>query len=71
MENEIKTETDYWLTKNYLDTTINSVPHLIWYKNKVGAHLKVNESFCQTVNKTGNNFKWVDKIKYCAIILSI
>lgn len=22
-------------------------------------------------NKAGNNFKWVDKIKYCAIILSI
>ena len=52
LQNEIKTEKDYWLTKNYLDTTINSVPHLIWYKNKVGAHLKVNESFCQTVNKT-------------------
>lgn len=52
LQKEIKTEKDYWLTKNYLDTTINSVPHLIWYKNKVGAHLKVNESFCKTVNKT-------------------
>lgn len=57
LQNEIKTEKDYWLTQNYLDTTINSVPHLIWYKNKAGAHLKVNESFCQAVNKTMDQIK--------------
>lgn len=43
---------DFWLCQNYLDTTINSVPHLIWYKDKEGAHLKVNTSFCKAVNKT-------------------
>lgn len=43
---------DLWLTQSYLDTTINSVPHLIWYKDKEGAHLKVNKSFCKAVNKT-------------------
>lgn len=43
---------DFWQTRNYLDTAINSVPDLIWYKDKEGAHMKVNESFCKAVNKT-------------------
>lgn len=47
-----KLQKDLWLTQSYLDTTINSVPHLIWYKDKEGAHLKVNQSFCKAVNKT-------------------
>lgn len=47
-----KMRKDFWLCQNYLDTTINSVPHLIWYKDKEGAHLKVNTSFCKAVNKT-------------------
>lgn len=47
-----KRDMDFWQTRNYLDTTINSVPHLVWYKDKNGAHLKVNESFCKAVNKT-------------------
>lgn len=47
-----KRDMDFWQTRNYLDTTINSVPHLVWYKDKDGVHLKVNESFCRAVNKT-------------------
>ena len=47
-----KMSKDYWQTQNYLDTTINSVPHMIWYKDKTGAHMKVNDFFCKTVNKT-------------------
>lgn len=47
-----KMSKDYWQTKTYLDTTINSVPHMIWYKDKTGAHMKVNDFFCKTVNKT-------------------
>lgn len=47
-----KQSKELWLSQNYLDTTINSVPHLIWYKDRAGAHLKVNESFCKAVNKT-------------------
>lgn len=43
---------DFWQTRSYLDTTINSVPHLIWYKDKEGAHMKVNDAFCKAVNKT-------------------
>lgn len=47
-----KMSKDFWLTQTYLDTTINCVPHLIWYKDKEGAHMKVNEAFCNAVNKT-------------------
>lgn len=47
-----KQDRDFWQTRSFLDATINSVPHLIWYKDKSGAHEKVNESFCRAVNKT-------------------
>ncbi len=47
-----KMSKDYWQTQNYLDTMINSVPHMIWYKDKTGAHMKVNDFFCKTVGKT-------------------
>ncbi|MBN2785720.1 MAG: PAS domain S-box protein, partial [Pontiellaceae bacterium] len=40
------------LTRKYLDTLIDSLPDLIWFKDARGAHLKVNDSFCRTVNKT-------------------
>ncbi len=46
-----KLSRDYWQTSQYLETTINSVPNLIWYKDKDGIHEKVNDSFCRTVNK--------------------
>ncbi len=42
---------DYWQTSQYLEATINSIPNLIWYKDKNGIHEKVNDSFCKTVNK--------------------
>jgi PAS domain S-box-containing protein len=41
----------YALGKNYLDTMINSVPDLIWFKRLDGIHVKVNDSFCATVRK--------------------
>lgn len=47
-----KASKDFWLTNQYLEATINSVPNLIWYKDKYGIHQKVNESFCKTVCKT-------------------
>ena len=47
-----KMKKDLWETRHYLDATINAVPHLIWYKDKEGAHHKVNQSFCKAVNKT-------------------
>lgn len=43
---------DFWEIGHFLETTINNVPNLIWYKDKAGVHEKVNNSFCQAVNKT-------------------
>lgn len=51
-QQKYKMSKDFWQTRNYLDTTISSVPDLVWYKDKEGAHIKVNESFCKAVNKT-------------------
>jgi diguanylate cyclase (GGDEF)-like protein/PAS domain S-box-containing protein len=51
-QSQYKLTKDYWLSNNYLDTIINSVPHMIWYKDKEGAHIKVNQFFCESVNKT-------------------
>lgn len=47
-----KQQKDFWETRHYLETTINSVPNLVWYKDKTGVHEKVNDSFCKTVGKT-------------------
>ena len=49
---QIKAQEDCTLTAKYLDTLIDSVPDLIWFKDTRGAHLKVNDSFCRAVNKT-------------------
>ncbi len=51
-QQEYQRDMDFWQTRQYLDTTIDSVPILVWYKNKDGIHEKVNESFCRTVNKS-------------------
>ncbi len=48
----LKERKDHWETSHYLESTINNIPNLIWYKNKDGIHEKVNDSFCRTVNKT-------------------
>lgn len=48
----IKSQKDLWLTENYLESGINSIPDLVWYKDVRGAHLKVNDAFCQAVGKT-------------------
>ncbi len=46
-----KMSKDYWQTSHFLESTINSIPNLVWYKDKNGIHEKVNDSFCHTVNK--------------------
>ena len=45
-----KEQADAWQTAQYLEAAINSVPNLVWYKDKDGVHEKVNDSFCRTVN---------------------
>ncbi len=52
LQKRLKTEKDLWLADSYLNTTIDSMTDLVWYKDKVGAHLKVNESFCEAVGKS-------------------
>lgn len=47
-----RTEKDFWERSQYLESTINHIPSLIWYKDKEGVHEKVNDSFCRTVGKT-------------------
>ena len=46
-----KQEKDLWQTSQFLETTINNMPLLVWYKDKNGIHEKVNDSFCLTVRK--------------------
>jgi len=48
----IKLQQDLCLEKTWLDTTIDSVPDLIWFKDLRGSHLEVNQSFCKLVSKT-------------------
>ena len=48
----LKQSKDSWQASNYLESAINSVPNLVWFKDKNGIHEKVNDSFCKTVNKT-------------------
>ena len=46
-----KAAVDAWETSQFLETTINSSPDLVWYKTADGIHEKVNDSFCATVGK--------------------
>ncbi len=50
-QEDFKCHKDLWESGQLLDTTINSVPNLVWFKDREGLHLKVNDSFCHTVNK--------------------
>jgi len=52
MLRRLKEREDALLTGKYLDTLIDNLPDLIWFKDARGSHLKVNRSFCRTVNKT-------------------
>ncbi len=48
----LKARKDAWLNDLYLNATIDTLPDLVWYKDKEGAHLKVNDAFCRMVGKT-------------------
>lgn len=50
--NMIQKDKEAWLQRTYLDSLINNIPPLIWFKDIHGSHIKVNESFCQAVGKT-------------------
>lgn len=42
----------YALDQNCLNVLINNVPDLIWFKNRDGTHVKVNDEFCYTAGKS-------------------
>lgn len=52
LQRAAKQDADLHLARTYLDTAIDSTPELIWFKDARGAHLKVNDAFCATVEKT-------------------
>ena len=50
--NTLKLRLDLWQSENFLNSSIDSTPSLVWFKSRSGIHEKVNQSFCDTVNKT-------------------
>ena len=50
--NTMKNESDARKARIYFETSIDSIPDLVWFKDSVGAHLIVNDSFCKLVEKT-------------------
>ncbi|MFQ6973718.1 MAG: diguanylate cyclase domain-containing protein [Enterocloster aldenensis] len=47
----IKLEYDLYMTQTYLDTAIDSLPDMLWFKAIDGTHVKVNQAFCSVVGK--------------------
>lgn len=56
----LEIEHNHYIASTIIDTTINSLPDLIWLKNVNGIHLKVNDAFARTVNKTKENIEGHD-----------
>ena len=50
--NTMKNESDARKAKIYFETSIDSIPDLVWFKDSIGSHLIVNDSFCKLVEKT-------------------
>ncbi len=52
LQTRLKKAKDNWQTEQYLNTLIDNIPSLVWFKTKDGAHEKVNAEFCRTVGKS-------------------
>ena len=50
--NTLKNESDARKGKIYFETAIDSIPDLAWFKDSIGSHLIVNDSFCKLVEKS-------------------
>ncbi len=50
--NNMKFRADSRRTEICLNTAIDSIPDLVWFKDSRGAHLNVNNAFCKAVEKT-------------------
>lgn len=60
LQRKLKLLKDYWLCRNYLEQTIDTLPDLVWYKDLQGLHWKVNQAFCNTVKKTKEDVRGKD-----------
>lgn len=49
---QVKLRYDFCMTQTYLDTAIDSIPDMLWFKSLDGTHVKVNKAFCSVVEKT-------------------
>lgn len=48
----IKLDYDLYMARTYLDTAIDSLPDMMWFKALDGTHVKVNKAFCSVVGKS-------------------
>ncbi|MBP3760025.1 MAG: sensor domain-containing diguanylate cyclase [Ruminococcus sp.] len=48
---KMKCEFDLWFYRHTLETTINTVPDMLWYKRIDGIHMLVNNAFTNIVHK--------------------
>lgn len=55
--NHLKLKKDLALSQKYLDSIIECIPDMVWFKDVKGAHLKVNDSFCRAVGKSKEDIK--------------
>lgn len=53
-----------WLLDTYLNTLIDSMPDLVWFKDEEGSHVKVNSAFCHTVGKSRAD---IEGKNHCAV----
>ena len=58
--NLIAERKEAWLQKTWLQTTINSSPDMIWFKDMNGLHLEVNDAFCEVVDKKKDDVRGKD-----------
>lgn len=56
----IKLKKEKLLAQNYLDTLINSIPDMVWFKDNNGIHLKVNDAFCNIIGKPKEDIEGKD-----------
>lgn len=71
---QMKLHADYRKEKICMETALDSIPDLSWFKDLKGAHLMVNDAFCYAVQKTkeqiykkGHYYVWdISKEEYDA-----
>ena len=54
---KVKLKKDAWLWEMELQSVIDTSMDLIWFKGRYGEHWRVNDAFCQIVNKTKEDIR--------------